>query len=446
MPFFADEFDIDGFVGDLGEPAPGLADYLLWSVAKASGGEVDVLLSALGFRGGTGHLSRLADRISARYGVGLRFPYRELGGLDEAMRAELLGLADRTLPPASVRAVTGAGAATEPGLDEILQRLRAEIAGALLYPRHGEPDHLALCRLADLGTAKQLDLERIWRRYVLERWLATVVTRPPIPATRPAQTRGVEGWQRRAVCVEPLATGDRYADKLAWYTAEFVAGADKPTRQALRSPWIVAVAGKAIAVAGGSAHAIWQITPGRLARGLVSLAGTRTRHPDPWSMQVAIGHAGRVRMSLAVLCAYLGRGSWYQRLAGIAAMSVSPPREHGCPPAHLAVIGPPGEPHAAAAHILAALRRALPEEIFATLSGCAIVSADEHGVRRLGWAGPSSPPSDLLDRLCADNPFGQADERTPLLIALTAPRKPPQGKPSQNGSRKGHGRQPVRRR
>lgn len=429
LPFFADEFDVDGFVTDLGEPAPGLHDYLLWAMAKASGGEVDVLLSALGARGQAGHLSRLADRVATRYGVGLRFPFRDAGGLDDSMRGELLALAERTLPPASVRAAT-TGTVKEPDLGEILHRLRAEVATALLYPRHGEPDRAALGRLANLAGAKRPELGRIWRRYVLERWLATAIVAPqrvppartsgqPPDATRPIDAAG-QSWQRRVICLEPLVSGDQYADKIAWYTTEFVNSADRQARQALRQPWLLIVAAKAVAVAQGEARAIWRIQPGRLARGLTRLGGERTRHPDPWSMQVAIDRAGRWRMGLAVLFASLGRLSWYHQMAGTAARCVSPPREHACPPGHLAVVGPPQRPDLAAKQVLGALRRALPEEIFDTMRGCAIVGADAQSVRCLGWAGKGPMPVDLIARLCSGNPLGQADERTPLLLATTS--------------------------
>ncbi|HZM81533.1 MAG TPA: hypothetical protein VFC19_37895 [Candidatus Limnocylindrales bacterium] len=433
------------FVRDLGEPAPGLADYLLWAMAKASGGEVDVLFCALGGSDRSGHLPRLADRVAVRYGVGLRFPFRELGGLDDAARAELQALAERTLPSASVRAASSPHSA-EPHLGEILHGLRTEVATALLYPRHGEPDRASLSRLANLAAARRPELDRIWRHYLLERWLATVTPgKPNVPMARPAERRldvAGQSWQRQAIRAEPLAAGDRFPDIFAWYTMEFVNAADRPTHQALRRQWLLVVAGKAVAVAQGEARAIWRIEPGRLARALVRLAGGRTRHPDPWSMRVAIQRAGRWRMCLAALSAFFKNLLWYQKIAGMAAMSVSPPREHACPPAHLAVVGPPQRPDQAANQVLGAVRRAVLEEIFDTLRGCAIVSTGGEGVRCLGWAGQGSMPVDVLERLCADNPLGQADERTPLMIAFSA--RTPARKPSQTGPHRA-GKQAARR-
>lgn len=434
LPFFADEIDVDGFLADVGEPVPDLGAYLAWAVARSTGGEVDALLSAAGWHGPTGHLPRLADRVASRYGVTLRFPYRDLETTDEALRAELRMLAERTLPPVSMRAASAAPAAAtlEPPLRDILLRLRAELISALLYPHHGSTDHAGLAVMQGLASAAAPDVARLWRRYLLERWLVTVVApherQPEVPAARPSPgpsviTAGGQDWTTHAVLTEPIAAGDRYAEKFAWYVAEFAHAADKQTRQGLRQPWHLLVAAKPVAVAQGLARAIWEITPGSYARGLVRLAGPAVGLADPWSMQVALDHSGAARLGLAMLCARLGRRTWYDRVAGPLARSVRPPREQACPPAHLAVVPPPHAPDRVAEDIVAALRKTLPDDVFAMLSGCAVVGADAAGMRLLGWSQPGEPPAGLLGRLCERNPFGQGDERTPLVLALAAPRR-----------------------
>jgi hypothetical protein len=196
-----------------------------------------------------------------------------------------------------------------------------------------------------------------------------------------------------------------------------------------------------MAVAAGRARPVWAITPGRMAA-LLAKAANGTRHPDPWSMQVAIEEVGAVRMGLAVACARLGRRSWYDRVCGPAAVAVSPPRENACPPGNLAVIPRPDNSDLSAAEIVSALRRLLPEEIAQALAGCAIVGADATGVTQHGWEGAGELSPELLAKLCADNPFGQGDERTPLLVATVAgPRQA-----GQQPARKGGRRQPAKRR
>jgi hypothetical protein len=430
-------------MADLGEPLPSLASYLLWATARACGGEVDSLLAASGWRGPGAHLARLSDRIAARYGITLRFPYRELDGTDAAARAELQALAERTLPHASMR-VTARTDGLEPALPDLLQRLRPELATALLYPKYGERDDAALARLCRLGKVGDPDLDRLWRHYVLERWLSVVVRpeRLKVPASRPAPELVVAGrWQRHLIGTEQLGPQERIAEKIAWYVAEFVTTAAKPTRLAMRHPWYLMIAAKSMAVADGRARPVWAITPSRLADVLARVAKDN-RHPDPWSMQVAIEEAGATRMGLAVACARLGRHSWYDRVSGPAAVAVSPPRENACPPGNLAVVPQPGDAHRSAQEIVSALRRLLPEEVAQALAGCAIIGADTTGVTHHAWAGSGEPPIELLTKLCADNPFGQGDERTPLLVATTA--GPRQG--GQQPQRKGGRRQPAKRR
>ncbi|MDI1460453.1 hypothetical protein QEZ54_05685 [Catellatospora sp. KI3] len=455
LPFFTDDIDVDAFLADVGEPVPDLAGYLCWAVARASGGEVDALLCSTGWSGPANHLPRLSDRVAARYGVTLRFPYRELETTDEALRAELRSLAERTLPPTSARTALAAGnGPLEPPLAEVLLRLRAEVIGALLYPRHGPTDHAGLAAMQELTGALAAETDRLWRRYVLERWLHTVVgpyRRPvaAVPAARPAPNRAPaaptatadgQDWLLHALTTEPVVAGDRIAEKIAWYVAEFALGADKPTRQALRQPWHLLVAAKPVAVAQGLARPVWDIRPGPVAQGLARLAGSGAGRVDPWTVQVALEHGGAARLGAAALCVRLGHRAWADQLAGPLVRSVCPPREHACAPAHLAVVPPPRQPQRVAEEIAAALRKGLPADVYAALSGCAVVGVGTGGMRLLGWSRPGEPPAALLGALCADNPFGQDDRRTPLVLALAKPRQV-----AQSTGRKG-GRPAAKRR
>lgn len=425
MPLYPDEIDIEGFLTDLGEPVPGLAAYLLWAVARSSGGDADALLAATGWRGPTGYLSRLSDRVAARYGVSIRFPYQGLAGTEPGLRAELQALADRTLPHASTRSPARVETLA-PALAEVAHSLRPELANALLYPRYGERDHAALAGLARIGRAGDGELDRLWRRYVLERWLAMVEPRDraSVPAHRVMPKAVLAGrWQRHLIGTEQLGPHDGIVEKIAWYVAEFANTAQKPVRAALRHPWYLVIAAKPLAVAAGRVRPVWDVEPGRLAA-MLAKAAPGTRHPDPWSMQVAVDESGGVRMALAVAAARLGGRAWYDKISGPAAAAVRPPRENACPPGNLAVIAAPPQAGHAAAEILHALRRALPDEMAQALAGCVIVSVGEAGPTPYGWAGAPIAP-ELLAKLCADNPFGQADERTPLLVATTVTQRKP---------------------
>jgi hypothetical protein len=71
--------------------------------------------------------------------------------------------------------------------------------------------------------------------------------------------------------------------------------------------------------------------------------------------------------------------------------------------------------------VAAALRLALSREASRTLAGVAVVSADDRSCRVLGFApGPAvdlAPrPRALLSLVLADNPAGQGEQRTPIVI------------------------------
>jgi hypothetical protein len=465
LPFFPDEIDMDGFLTDLGEPVPDLASYLCWAVARATSGEVDVLLSAAGQDGPAGHLPRLADRIAARYGIAVRLPYRLVESTGAPLRAELAGLAERLLPATAARTAGQAqpSSCLEPPLREVLLRLRSELVKALLYPRHGSADHVALGQLralvAGMTRSDSTDADRLWRRYVLERWLVTIAAaqaagQPVLPGARggtgrPATARPsavrpraaevtVDGtaWHRQLIGTEPLVNGDKITEKIAWYVAEAAAGIDKSLRPALRRPWYLLVAAKPVAVAQGLSRAIWEIKPTLLARAVVRIGRRSTRLTDPWTAQVALDSGGPLRTVCAALCASLGWRAWSERMAGPVLSSVAAPRRDACPPAHLAVVPPPARPDQVAEQIRQALRTALPAEVFQAFAGCAIVGVDDDGPRLLGWSERGGAPGVLLTVLCQDNPFGQADARTPLLLGLQVNRPVAQST-SRKGARPG---------
>jgi hypothetical protein len=483
LPFFADQLDLDGYLADLGEPTPDLAGYLMWAMARGNAGEVDALIDLAGaplFGGAgggsragagqrlaagalagsagappVGYLPRLADRVASRFGVALRFPFREMVASSAGLRADLTAVVDRTLPAtvAHLAATPTAELATEPPLRELLAELRAELAAAFLHPRYPLATRALLADFQALLAERRVDAAALFRRYLVERWLRCVVA-PAVAAPQlgaPVGRASVHGsaqtpaatpapvsadrvsWARLPVRTEVITPGDKLTEKAAWYVAEFAAGllADKPYRGALRQPWYVLIAAKPVAVAEGLARDVWEIRPGWPARLLSRLGGRRTGLGTPWAAQVAIEEGGALRTLAAAGCAAVGRIGWYERLASPRLRSVRGPREAAVAPAHVAVVPPPSQPDTVAIDLVAALRNALPAEEYVALAGCAVVGVDEWGCRLLGWGGrdrgagtgPVPCPPEVIEALCVDNPFGQGGEQTPLVIAVRAPRK-----------------------
>jgi hypothetical protein len=453
LPIFADDVDVDGFLADLGEPVPWLADWLCWTVARRVAGEVDALVdSAAG-----AHLGRLADRVASRYGVEVRLPLRDMP--EPARPAGLAPLVRRLLPSAAAGFALSpaAGRGGEAVLADLLRRLRVELVTTFLDPRAAGSDGLPV--VLALLAGERVDAPALWRRYLVERWLRTVVepaaatTGQPdaghrssvpaggrsrsgargrsrsgaggrsrsdagdrAPAPAPARvTAGGRRWERRPVHTELLAAGDKLPEKLAWYLAEATPGP--------AGPWYALLAAKPVAVLQGRARDLWEIRPGRTARLLARLAGRRTGPAASWAYQVAIEEGGWLRLLAAVLAGAAGGGRWYGRLAGPAVRAIRPPRPDAAPPGQVSVVPAPVDPDRVAADVVAALRTALPLAGYASLGGCAVVGVAGD---LLGWAGrpgAAPPPPGLLPALATGDPFG--DDHTPIVLVTPAPAPAP---------------------
>jgi hypothetical protein len=403
LPFFTDEIDVDSYLADLGEPTPELDDWLRWAIARRVAGEVDTLVDA----GAGAHLSRLADRVTSRFGVGLRVPLRDVP--EAGRRAELAAVVQRGLPPAAaVATAEEVEQGTEAMLTGLLSRMRAELVTTFLRPRGtsgGLADTLAL------ASGSPVDVRSLWRRYLVERWLRQVTGDDR--SRRPTR-RQLPGMA--AVRTELFAAGDKIPEKIAWYVGEAVA------RLGPSMPWHVLLAAKPVAVMQGRARHLWDVQPSRAARLLHRLSRRGQGPRTPWAMQVAIDEGGRWRLALAVLCAAVdrtlrhagrfrsrpGRGQgWYARIAGPAVRAIREPREDAPAPSHVAVVPAPAVPGRVAAEVVAALRTAAPDSAYRLLRGCAVISAAGDV---LGWAGRGAPPPVAADV------FG--DDLTPVVIAV----------------------------
>jgi hypothetical protein len=433
--------DLHGFLHDVGEPLPDLDLYVLWAIARDLGGGIDVLIDS--GRGRPDGLTRLNDRLTARYGISVRCPIREAAG--PAVDDDLAALINSTLPPAVAR-YASRDTARPAAAREIVLHLRDKVAAALAVPRPWADPTSLVDALRRLAAGESVDAELLLRAYLVERWLGTLDADANAAAVRAADpgpaapadpadpiTVGEAApedslWMRWPVPTRPIAPGATLPAALAFHTEAVLTELreQRSYREALRGPWFAVVAGKAVAVAQGRFAPLWSVHSGALARMLARLS--RRRLPtlaEPWSMQVAIDDVGRLRMIRACAAALLGRTSWLQQLLPDGA-PVFAPRPDAVPPADSAVVRLPADADGFAESLVAALRLGLPPELFETLSGCAVVRADDSGSRVLGFAaGPNADSvprgEELVARACADNPAGQGRRRTPLLLVFEAP-------------------------
>ncbi|HEY3034282.1 MAG TPA: hypothetical protein VGJ54_06450, partial [Streptosporangiaceae bacterium] len=290
LPFTADRLELDAFLEDVGEPLPDLDSYLLWVAAKATAGEVDALLDA---SAPGSHLSRLADRVSSRYGIELRFP--RCGATADAGSAgeqnEWGTIARDTMPvPPSAYADESP---LLPPLDAVLTRIGPQLAESML---HGQPPgqtRVAVEQLAAMLSGGRADAEVIFRRHVLAHWLRRWSPAVPASSSAPADVVA-EGrsWRHVPVVTDLLHPGDPLPEKLAWYVAEAASGHTEP--------WYLLLAAKPVAITQGRARGVWEIKPGLAARGVAVLSGVA-----PWVAQTVVDHSSGTRALAAALAARL---------------------------------------------------------------------------------------------------------------------------------------------
>jgi hypothetical protein len=421
--------DLDTFLRDLGEPVPDLETYLLWAVAQRLGDGIDTMVDST--VGGPGAVARLADRVSARYGVVVRCPLREDGLARHTRDAELELVVSRTLP-GTVGRYASRDSARPVSATEVLLALRGSVAAALATPRPWADRAASVDSLRRLHAGQTVDAGALLRAYLVERWLHVIDGRDATGEIV-RENIAVRGgtWARIPVHTDVLAPGEHAAAATAWFVKNAITDlcVDESYEDALRGPWFAILSGKVVSVCQRRVRPLWEIQTGSVARGLAGLARRRLpRLGEGWTMQVAIDEAGMVRVAAGVLAAMV-REEWGVRLLPSSVLTLFPPRVGAVAPADGAVVRGPLQADDTAQALVDALRYSLPPHLVATLAGCAVVSADESGSQVLGFApgpGPGrndlSRPESLIAQLCADNPAGQRGECTPVVLAFAAPR------------------------
>jgi hypothetical protein len=173
---------------------------------------------------------------------------------------------------------------------------------------------------------------------------------------------------------------------------------------------LVAVSERMVAITQGRSYPMDQIRAGPLARLLVRFV-TRPGYGiglgTPETMQLAIDEVGAPRILLAAAASAVtkpfGVHGVFYRLAGRQAAAIDGPTSYTIAPYNRSATLGPKDPDGAA-RTLAAAAGAPVAVIDANDAGCAVLGASPGVDRR------------LVQRLFADNPLGQAGERTPICL------------------------------
>jgi hypothetical protein len=234
---------------------------------------------------------------------------------------------------------------------------------------------------------------------------ADTVQRPSGPLAEPNEGRelhaAIDGvvYARQPVRTHLVTAADDAAEVLRRYVTDL----DEDVA-------LVAVSERMVAITQGRSHRMVDIRAGRLARFLVRFV-TRPGYGiglgTAETMQLAIDEVGAPRILLAAAVSGItkpfGVHGLFYRIAGPQAAAIDGPTSYTIPPYNESATLGPSDPDGAARHLAAAVDRPV-----------AVIDANDAGCNVLG----ASPGVDrqLVRRLFADNPLGQAREQTPIAI------------------------------
>lgn len=182
---------------------------------------------------------------------------------------------------------------------------------------------------------------------------------------------------------------------------------DECTRDVRQPGDVIALSESAVAAGQGRILPLELVRPGLLATALCRFVGELGPLHSPEGMQGAIMECGRLRVLLGAAAGAAGkalrRRGWFYRLAGPPVAMIDdvaaclPPLDH-----HL-IFGP-DRPNALSETLAAAL-------------GCGVAIVDANHLSGAWVVGASSDvDTRFLSRALADNPAGNEDEQTPVVI------------------------------
>jgi F420-0:gamma-glutamyl ligase-like protein len=192
----------------------------------------------------------------------------------------------------------------------------------------------------------------------------------------------------------------------------------------------IAVSERMVAITQGRSYPMTEIRPGWLARFLVRFV-TRPGYGiglgTPQTLQLAIDEVGAWRILLAAAVSGLtkpfGVHGLFYRIAGPQAAAIDGPTSYTIPPYNQAATLGPRDPRGAARRISERIGGVPVAVIDANDAGCNVLGATIGLDRR------------SVTRLFADNPLGQARERTPICVVRRVAWPPDEPMPPEARSR-----------
>lgn len=188
--------------------------------------------------------------------------------------------------------------------------------------------------------------------------------------------------------------------------------------------WYVVVSEKIIAISQGRSFFIKDIKPSFFARQLckyVKKTSAGIGLGSPWTMELAIREAGILRIVIAsffsVIAKLFGVSGVFYKIVGSQIGAIDGPTKYSLYPSNVSAKLAPKNPQQAAQKIRDEIKGKIVINGSEThFGGAVIIDANDLGRNVLGNATNSS--NSFFEKLMADNPMGQTNEQTPIIIAI----------------------------
>lgn len=223
-----------------------------------------------------------------------------------------------------------------------------------------------------------------------------------------------KNYIRFPIRTDIFAKGDDYAEKISGNVNKFFIAMKRNEDFSYleEKKWFLVVSEKIVAIAQGRSYPIGDIKPGFFAY-VLSRFVKKTPYGiglgSPWTMQLAIQEAGLTKILIASVASLAGKpfgmkGIFY-RIAGRDIAAIDGPTEYSVYPSNVSAKLAPKDPQDAAKKIGVKIH-----------AGVSIIDANDLGQTVLG--NTTGIDNNTIKRIFADNPMGQADEQTPVVIVF----------------------------
>lgn len=234
-----------------------------------------------------------------------------------------------------------------------------------------------------------------------------------------------ENWNRYPIKTDIFAKGDNYAIKIAKSIEKAVPADTKlvPDDTQSGGHWYILVSEKIVAISQGRSYFIKDIRPSWWATTLSKYV-KKTPHGiglgSPWTMELAIGEVGLLRILFAALLSVVtkpfGLSGVFYHVAGRQAAAIDGPTSYSLYPSNVSAKLAPKDPQKAAERITTAIKSILADKTLKEqFGGAVVIDANDLGRHIMGNA--TDRNDGFFADLMRDNPMGQGSEQTPIVVA-----------------------------